>query len=188
VTYSPDGVTLGGRLLDSSAFPVEGLEVELQELGPRGWRVLATGTSDGDGVFSAVTELDAPAVLRWEFTGDATYRPYRGNGVRVVVAPAISLAGSADTILVDESVRFTGLITPAKREGVRLVGERDDDGVWRRAFRKKLSPRNGQISRSKTFDEAGEYRVSVLFAGDDVNAPAVSPYAYVTVEDPFLPF
>jgi hypothetical protein len=38
------------------------------------------------------------------------------------------------------------------------------------------------------FDEAGDYRLSVRFAGDDVNAPGISPYVEVTVTEPLIPF
>ena len=188
VVYSPDGVSFGGRLLDRDGIPIEGAELELQELGELGWQTLATGTSGGDGGYAASAPLTYNLILRWRFAGDADHRPYRGDGVVVNVAPAISLAASSTTVEPEEQVRLSGSIYPWKTAGVRLVAERLEDGVWRRVFRRRMKIRDGHFTRRKAFDTEGDYRFVVWFEGDTLNAPALSPYVSVRVEDPLLPF
>lgn len=188
VTYSATGVAFDGSLLDVNALPVEGAEMELQELGPMGWKTLASGVSASDGTFSVVATPTVNTILRWHFVGDETYQPYRGDGVAVSVAPAIALAASASTVAPDEPVDIGGSISPAKTQGVTLMVERLADGVWRRIARKKLKPRRGQIAQSRTFSEEGDYRVYVTFAGDLVNVAAVSAYVAIRVEEPLIPF
>jgi hypothetical protein len=188
VGYSAAGVTFGGRIANADDAPIAGVGLELQELVQTGWSTIATGTSADDGTFSATAAPSERIVLRWKFAGDASYRSYRGDGVAVAVAPAISLSGSDTNVAPGESVELSGAIAPPKRSGVTLVVERNDAGVWRRAGGRKLKPKGGRIARSWTFQDPGYYRLSVRFAGDAKNALAASPYVEVQVRDPLLPF
>jgi hypothetical protein len=187
VVHSPDGLTFTGVLSDAAAAPVVGATVELQRLGRTGWKTLGTGTTDAEGDFAAEATLDRNAILRWKFAGDDTYRPHRGDGVVVQVAPLMTLSAAATTVAPDEKVKLSGTIAPAKANGLTLVVQQDDGGEWRRIGRRKLSPKRGRYAPRRAFAEAGHYRLSVRFAGDTVNAPAVSPYVEVTVEEPILP-
>jgi hypothetical protein len=188
VTYSAEGVGFGGRIADSADAPVEGAALELQQLVRTGWETLATATSASDGTFGASAVLTTATPLRWKFAGEAAYRPHRGDGVVVAVAPAISLTGSDEAIAPGESVDLTGSIAPPKRRNVNLVVERREGTAWRRAGGQRLTPKQGQIARSWTFEDAGDYRLSVRFAGDALNAAAVSPYVEVQVREQVLPF
>ena len=190
VTHAPEGPTFTGQLLDRDELPVAGVTVELQRLGRTGWRTVGEGVTDAEGDFAATTKLKRYTVLRWEFPGDETYRPFRGDGVGVQVAPLITLAASDDSVAPDEPVEFTGTIAPRKTEGVVLFIERqsEETGRWRRVARKKLTPKSGRFTATRRFREAGSYRLSARFAGDSVNAPGLSAYVELSVVEPVLPF
>ena len=189
VTHAPGGSAFTGRLLDRDELPVAGVTVELQRLGRTGWKRVTETVTDAEGDFTATAPLKRYAVLRWEFAGDETYRPFRGDGAGVQVAPLITLAASDDTVEPDEQVTLTGTIAPAKTKGVMLVVERQNaEGQWRRTSRKELKPRRGEFSATRRFGAEGNYRLSATFAGDTVNAPGFSAYAYLTVAEPVLPF
>jgi uncharacterized protein with LGFP repeats len=119
VTHAPDGLTFTGQLLDVNDAPVPGLTLELQQLGRTGWRTIAEGTTDAEGEFAATAKLKRYTVLRWKFAGDELYRPYRGDGVGVQVAPLITLEASAASVPPDEPVELSGTIAPAKAKNVR---------------------------------------------------------------------
>ena len=190
VTYAPEGLTFTGRLLDAGGLPLAGATVELQRLGRAGWRKLAEGVTDAEGDFAATVTLRRYSVMRWKFAGDETYRPYRGDGVGVQVAPSITLGASATTVAPDEPVELAGTIAPRKTAGVQLFVERLDDttGRWRRVSRKALKPSRGEFATTRRFGEEGRYRLSARFAGDALNAPATSPFVELTVAEPIFPF
>jgi hypothetical protein len=189
VTYSPDALTFTGQLLDRELAPIAGAAVELQRLGRTGWRTLAEGITDAEGDFAAAARLKRYTILRWKFAGDATYRPYRGDGAPVQVAPLIALDASSARPAPGETVELSGTIAPAKRAGLVLVVERDDAGRWRRTARKAVEPtRRGSFSVRRTFRDEGRYRLSVRFRGDALNAAASSPHVELTVEEPLFPF
>lgn len=189
VPYSSGGVTFGGTATDAGGAPNAGLAFELQTLLLTGWSTIAEAYTQDDGTFSATVALSENTVLRWKFAGDDEWRPYRGDGALVGVAPAISLSASDDNVEPGERIQLTGSIDPVKSAGVVLVAERHEgDDVWKRVWRRKLKPREGQISRSKSFDEAGDYRFWVYFAGDAVNTEAISAHVPLRVEPAFFPF
>ena len=188
VTYSPDGVTFTGALNDVNDLPVAGATVELQRLRRTGWKRLAEGITDESGNFSATARFRRNTILRWEFEGDDTYRSFRGDGVVVSVAPLVTLDASTTSAETGERIDLTGTIAPAKSDGLKLVVQRYEDGRWRRAGRKKLSAERGVFTSGRSFSEAGDYRLSVKFAGDTVNAPGISPYVEIAVKDPVFPF
>jgi hypothetical protein len=188
VSYSPDGVTFTGLLTDAEGVAIPGVAVELQRLRRTGWRPLAEGVTDAEGDFAATARFKRNTVLRWEFPGDTTYRPFRGNGVPVAVAPLISLEASTTSVETGERIDLTGAITPAKSEGLRLIVEYDDDRRWRRVARRRVAAEGGAFTKRPAFDEPGDYRLSVRFAGDTVNGPAASPYVEITVTEPIFPF
>ncbi len=188
VSYSPDGVTFPGVLTDTQDAAVPGVAVELQRLRRTGWKPLAEGFTDSEGEFHATAHFKRNTILRWEFPGDGTYRPFRGDGVVVAVAPLIELAASSASVETGERIVLSGTITPAKSKGLRLMVEYDDDGRWRRVGRRKVSARRGAFTKRPSFGEPGEYRLSVRFAGDAVNGPATSPYIELTVTEPIFPF
>lgn len=187
VTYSPDGITFTGQVTDRDDLPVAGLTFELQRLGRAGWKTLGEGTSDDQGNFAAAARPKHYTVLRWKFAGDSAYRPYRGDGVGVQVAPLMTLDASTTAPAPGEPVDLSGTIAPAKSSGLRLIVERDDAGEWHRTARKKLKGHDGQFTAHRTFRNAGHYRLSVRFAGDTANAPSSTPYVEVTVAEPIVP-
>jgi hypothetical protein len=187
VVHAPDGLTFTGLLTDAQAAPVVGVPVELQRLGRAGWRTIGTGTTDAEGEFAAQARFKHHAILRWKFAGDDSYRPHRGDGVTVQVAPLMTLSASTTSAAPDERVELSGTIAPAKANGLTLVVERDEAGVWQRIGRRKLAPKRGAYAPRRSFREEGRYRLSVRFAGDTVNAPATSPYVEVAVEEPIFP-
>ena len=164
------------------------MPVELQRLRRTGWQPFDEAVTDAEGDFDATARFKRNKILRWEFAGDGTYRPFRGDGVVVTVAPLMTLDTSTTSAETGERVDLSGTITPSKSEGLKLVIERDDDGSWHRVARKPVEADHGVFTKRPGFDEAGDYRLSVRFAGDDVNAPATSPYVEVTVTDPLIPF
>ena len=188
VTYSDDGVSFSGVLTDEFGSPVSGVPVELQRLRRTGWQPFDEAITDAEGDFSAGARFKRNKILRWEFAGDGTYRPFRGDGAVVTVAPLITLDTSTTSAETGERIDLTGTITPSKPDGLRLVIEQDDDGRWHRVARKPVKVDHGVFTKRPGFDEAGDYRLSVRFAGDDVNAPSTSPYVEVTVTDPLVPF
>jgi hypothetical protein len=190
VTYSPDGISFSGVLTDAFEAPIEGATVELQRLRRTGWRRPVEALTDAEGDFAATTRFKRNTILRWEFKGDSIYRPFRGDGVLVAVAPLITLTSSTADAETGEQIELTGTITPAKSDGLTLLVERYDDytGSWRRFARRKLAAEGGVFTKQRRFDEAGDYRLSVQFAGDDDNAAGVSPYVDVTVTEPIFPF
>ena len=189
VTYSPDGYTFTGTFTDADGLPIVGATVELQHLRRTGWRTLEESITDENGNFAATTAFKRLKILRWEFKGDGTYRPFRGDGAPVAVAPLVTLDTSTTTAAPGEKIDLSGTITPAKSKGLTLVVQRfDDDGRWRRVARRKVAAQRGVFTKRQSFGEAGDYRLFVKFAGDTVNAPGVSPYVEVTVTEPFVPF
>ena len=190
VTHSPNGVTFTGQMLDGERLAIAGETVQLQRLGRMGWRRIAEAETDVEGNFAAVTPVTRYSVLRWEFPGDGTYRPFRGDGAGVQVAPLLTLAASTDTAETGEEITFSGTIDPAKREGIRLVVSRFDEETqrWRRVSRRGMKPSNGAFSARRTFDGAGRYRFSATFAGDSAHAAGASPFVEVSVEDPVFEF
>jgi hypothetical protein len=188
VTYSPDGVTFTGNLEDEFGTPIAGATVPLERLRRTGWRAVDEPTTDSEGNFSGTARFKRNKVLRWEFAGDDTYRPLRGDGSLVTVAPLITLDTSTSSAETGERVDVSGTITPAKAEGLKLVIERYDGVRWRRVERKPVIPDHGAFTKRPGFDEEGDYRLSVRFAGDSVNAPSASPYVELTVSDPVIPF
>jgi hypothetical protein len=189
VTYSPDGYTFPGAFTDADGLPIVGATVELQRLRRTGWRTLEEAITDEDGNFAATTTFKRHTVLRWEFKGDDAYRPFRGDGAPVAVAPLLTLDASTTSAETREKIDLSGTITPAKSEGLTLIVQRfDDDGRWRREARRKVTARRGAFARRQSFAEAGDYRLFVKFAGDTVNAPGASPYVEVTVTEPVFPF
>jgi N-acetylmuramoyl-L-alanine amidase-like protein len=188
VTYSDDGVAFSGVLTDAFGSAVPGVTVQLQRLRRTGWQPLDEQVTDYEGEFAGTARFKRNKILRWEFAGDGTYRPFRGDGVVVTVAPLLTLDTSTTSAETGERIDLTGTITPSKADGLRLVIERDDDGRWHRVARKPVTADHGVFTKRPGFDEAGDYRLSVRFAGDDVNAPSTSPYVEVTVTDPLIPF
>ena len=188
VTYSDDGQAFSGVLTDEFGSPIAAVPVELQRLRRTGWQPFDEVVTDSGGNFSAGAHFKRNKILRWEFAGDETYQPFRGDGTVVAVAPLITLDTSTDSAETGERIDLTGTITPSKAEGLKLVIQRDDDGHWRRVARKPVAADHGVFAKRPGFDEAGDYRLSVRFAGDDVNAPGISPYVEVTVTDPLIPF
>ena len=188
VVHAPDGLTFAGVMNELDGAPVVGVPVELQRLGRTGWKTVGTGTTDAEGEFAADAKLERDTVLRWKFAGDEVHRPYRGDGVAVRVAPLMTLTASTTDAAPGETVELSGTIAPVKANGLTLIVERDEVGVWRRIGRKKLSPKRGSYAPRRRFAEEGHYRMSVRYAGDTVNAPAVSPYVEVTVQAPVFPF
>jgi hypothetical protein len=190
VTYSPDGYSFTGGLTDAFGTPVVGVGVQLQRLRRTGWRRLVDTYTDSGGGFAANFRFKRNTVLRWEFAGDDTYRPARGDGALVAVAPLVTLGASTTDPETDERIDLSGTITPAKSDGLTLLVERYDEttGRWRRFKRRKVAADGRVFTKHQTFREAGDYRASVQFAGDTVNAAAVSPYVEISVTDPFFPF
>src|SRR5687768_1865701 len=135
ITYSPEGSPYSGTLTDIDGFPITGATVELQRLRRTGWKPLEEAITDESGNFSATTRFKRQTVLRWEFAGDDTYRPFRGDGVAVAVAPLITLETSTTAAEPGERIDISGTITPPKSEGLRLVIQRDENGTWRRVAR-----------------------------------------------------
>ena len=189
VTYSPDGVTFTGTLTDAEGAPIAGAPVELQRLRRTGWKWLDEGVTDAEGEFAASAHFKRNKVLRWEFTGDETYRAARGDGVLVMVAPLVTLDASTTAAETGEQVDLTGTITPAKSDGLRLIIERlDETGSWQRFGRRNVTADRGFFSKRASFSEPGSYRLYVRFRGDEVNAAGASPYVELTVTDPIFPF
>jgi hypothetical protein len=188
VTYSPDGFTFSGTLTDEFGAPIAGATVPLERLGRTGWRPIDEPTTDAEGDFSGSAHFKRNKVVRWEFPGDETYRPSRGDGALVTVAPLITLDTSTTSAEPGERIDVTGTITPSKAEGMKLVIEHYDGVRWRRVARKPVTPERGVFTKRPGFREEGDYRLSVTFAGDAVNAPSISPYVEVTVSEPVLPF
>jgi hypothetical protein len=190
VTYSDDGYTFTGSLTDVDGFPIVGASVELQRLRRTGWKPLEEAVTDENGNFSATTRFKRYTILRWEFEGDDTYRPFRGDGVAVAVAPLLTLGASTTEPETDEQIELSGTIAPPLETDLTLIIQRYDEDTfrWRRAARQRVTPTHGAFSKRRRFREAGDYRLFLKFAGDTVNAPATSPYVEVTVSDPFLPF
>jgi hypothetical protein len=188
VTHAPDGLTFTGRLLDRGDLPVPDVPVQLQQLRRTGWKRLSEGVTDAEGDFAATAKLKRYTILRWEFAGDETYRPFRGDGVGVQVAPLMTLGASATTVPPDEPVELSGTISPRKTKGVVLVVERYDDEAarWRRRSRRAVKPRSGAFAATRRFADEGRYRLSAHFAGDSVNVAGVSPPVEVTVDDPLI--
>jgi hypothetical protein len=190
VTYSPDGVSFSGVLTDEFGVGIPDASVELQRLRRTGWRRPVEALTDAEGNFTATTRFKRNTILRWEYMGDEIYRPFRGDGVIVSVAPLITLGASTTDAEPGEQVELNGSITPAKSDGLTLLVERYDDyaGRWRRFARRKLAAEGGVFTKARRFDEEGDYRLSVQFAGDDDNAAAASPYVEVTVSESIFPF
>ena len=189
VGYTPDGYTFGGSLTDRDGVGIAGRAVELQRLRRTGWKRIGEAVTDSDGAFAAGTRFKRNTVVRWEFTGDELYRPARGDGVLVGVAPLITLEASDNHLLEDERVELSGTIYPRKSDGLRLVVERESQpDVWRRVARRKVAARRGTFTKRRRFAEEGRYRLAVEFGGDLRNAAGLSPYVEVTVTDPFSPF
>jgi hypothetical protein len=188
IVYSRAGSSYSGTLTDSFGSPVAGATVELQRLRRTGWRHLEDAVTDENGDFTATTRFKRHTVLRWEFEGDGVYRPFRGDGVAVAVAPLITLETSATAVEPGERIDISGTITPPKSEGLRLVIQRYEAGRWRRVARRKVTPLHGEYTKRAAFDTEGTYRLFVRFAGDLLNAPTATPHVEVTVEEPFFPF
>jgi hypothetical protein len=188
ITYSREGSDYTGALTDGDGFPVVGATVELQRLRRTGWKRLEQAVTDESGAFSATTRFKRQTILRWEFAGDDIYRPFRGDGVAVAVAPLMALETSATEAAPGDRIDISGTITPAKSEGLRLVIQRDEAGRWRRVARRKVTAVDGAFTKRATFDTEGSYRLAVRFAGDLLNAPSATPFVEVTVEEPFVPF
>ena len=188
ITYSRAGSTYSGTLTDAAGFPVIGATVVLQRLRRTGWKPLEEAVTDENGNFSATTRFKRQTILRWEFAGDETYRPFRGDGVAVAVAPLMTLETSTSDAEPGERIDISGTIDPAKTEGLRLVIQRDEAGRWRRVARRKVTAVEGAFTKHATFDTEGTYRIAVRFAGDLLNAPSATPYVEVVVEEPFFPF
>ena len=187
VTYSPGGYTFTGALTDADGVPIAGAAVALQRLRRTGWKRLDEATTDSEGNFAGTTRFKRHTIVRWEFAGDGTYRPIRGNGVAVAVAPLMTLDASTTGAETGEKIDLSGTIAPPKSDGLKLVIERYD-GRWRRVARKKVTADRGVFTKRPSFAKEGDYRLSVRFAGDLVNAPSASPYVEVTVTEPFFPF
>ena len=188
VTYSPDGYTLGGTLADAYGAPVVGATVQLERLRRTGWRSVGEAITNDGGNFAATTRFKKQTVLRWEYEGDDTYRPFRGDGAAVPVAPLITLGASTTTAEPGERVDLSGTVDPAKSDGLTLLIERYDGVRWQRVARKQVTAAGDTFTKHRSFRNEGDYRLSVQFAGDLLNAPGASPYVEITVEEPFLPF
>ena len=171
ITYSREGSTYSGALTDATASRWRAPRVELQRLRRTGWKRLEEAFTDENGNFTATTRFKRQTVLRWEFAGDDTYRPFRGDGVAVAVAPLMTLATSTTDAEPGERIDISGTIAPAKSEGLTLVIQRDEAGRWRRVARRKVTARGRRLHEAASFDTEGTYRLAVRFAGDLLNAP-----------------
>jgi hypothetical protein len=190
VTYSHEGYTFTGSLTDVDGLPIVGASVELQRLRRTGWKPLEEAVTDEDGNFAATTRFKRYTILRWEFEGDDIYRPFRGDGVGVAVAPLLTLGASTTEPETDEQIDLSGTIAPPRTTDLTLVVQRYDEDAfrWRRVARQRVSATRGAFTKRRRFREAGDYRAFVKFAGDTINVAAASPYVELTVSDPFLPF
>ena len=186
--YTSTGYTFDGRLTDRDDLALAWRTVELQRLRRTGWKRIGEGITDAEGAFAASTRFKRNTVLRWEFPGDETHRPFRGDGVLVGIAPQMTLEASATDVLADEQLELSGTIFPRKSGQLRLVIERDEFGTWRRIARRKVQAARGTFSKRRRFADEGRYRLSVEFGGDARNTAGVSPHVEVTVRDPFSPF
>ena len=190
VTYSPDGYGFTGSLTDAFGTPLAGASVELQRLRRTGWRQPVEAFTDAGGQFAATTAFKRNTILRWEFRGDDTYRPFRGDGAVVSVAPLVTLDASTTDADTGEPIDLTGTIAPPKSDGLTLLIERYDEttGRWRRRARATLAAEGGVFTKQRHFNNEGDYRLSVQFAGDTKNVAAASPYVEITVTEPVFPF
>ena len=91
--------------------------VELQRLRRTGWKRLEDAVTDENGDFAATATFKRYTILRWEFEGDDTYRPFRGDGVAVAVAPLLTLDASATDPETDEQIDLSGTIAPRADDG-----------------------------------------------------------------------
>ncbi|MGH2836820.1 MAG: N-acetylmuramoyl-L-alanine amidase [Thermoleophilaceae bacterium] len=188
ITWARGGSPFSGALTDAGGFPVGGVTVELQRLRRTGWKRLEEAVTDENGNFSVTARFKKQTVLRWEFAGDDTYRPFRGDGVAVAVAPLITLDSSTAESEPGQRIDVSGTIDPGKSEALGLVIERYEAGRWRRVERKKVAAQDGTFTKHPSFDTEGTYRLSVRFAGDLLNAPGASPYIEVDVAEALFPF
>jgi hypothetical protein len=190
VTYTPEGFTFGGELLDGNAVPIAGATVELQRLRRTGWKEIAEAVTDDSGNFAATATFKRYKVVRWEFEGDDIHRAFRGDGVGVAVTPLITLDASTTSPETHEQIDLSGTTTPHKTDTLKLIVERYDEETarWRRVGRRKVESERGVFSKRQTFAEAGDYRLSVRFEGDTVSAAGASTYLELTVTEPVFPF
>ena len=190
VPYSPGGYTFTGSLTDADGLPIVAASVELQRLRRTGWTRLEDAATDENGDFAATATFKRYTILRWEFEGDGTYRPFRGDGVGVAVAPLLTVDASTTDPETDEQIDLSGTIAPPRTTDLTLVIQRydEDSARWRRVVRQRVAAEHGVFTKRRRFREAGDYRLFVKFAGDTVHAPSVSPHLEITVTDPFLPF
>ena len=118
-----------------------------------------SAVTDENGNFAATATFKRYTILRWEFEGDDTYRPFRGDGVAVAVAPL------HDARRLDDRRRrpMSGSTCPGRsprrrRTELTLVVQRydEDGGRWRRVARQRVTAERRRLHEAAaSFGEAG---------------------------------
>ena len=188
----PTGYTFTGALTDARRRADRGRHGRCSSgCGRTGWKRLEEATTDSDGNFAATATFKRNTVLRWEFAGDDTYRPFRGDGAAVPVAPLITLSASDDDRRARRADRLLRHDRPAEVRRVHADRRSSDDGTGPLAARRaqegagrSAAPSRG-AGASRTRASTGCSRAS---PATSVNAPSTSAYLYISVEEPFFPF
>jgi N-acetylmuramoyl-L-alanine amidase len=166
-------VAVTGRLTDlSSGAPVAGAPIELQQIGLRTERTIATLTTDADGSWSYTSAPSGNVLLR------ALHRPAPAavsDVVAIAIAPVLTLASSSEVPL-----QVSGTVSPAPRK-VTVYLYRLARGRRVLTASKRVQVTAGQFQVRLKTPRPGRYVVIARTAASARYAAGASPALTVTV-------
>jgi hypothetical protein len=145
------------------------------ELGGR-FRPLAAGTTDAGGAYTFTQSPTRNAIYKVRVTTD---RSRHTAALFIGVHDIVSIAPSATTAVVGETVSFTGTVQPDKTHHVIFL-QRLDGGVWRSIAVGRVGPGSG-YSLSTRLVAAGSVQFRTLVPGGPVNQRGVSSAVAIAV-------
>lgn len=170
--------TVHGLLTTGTDNPLPSRTVSLQArpAGGTGWKTVATGTTDGNGLVALTTTPARNESLRL-FAAAGT-RPVSA-AVKVSVSPKVTLKTSATKVKRGATVRFTGTVS-SKETGAKVKLQVYRSGAWTTLATKTLSA-TGQVAYTVTEKTKGTYAYRLLTVGTAGFAAAHSASLKVTV-------
>ena len=174
----PGSVRVSGRLRLLRGDGVGGANVEIQELGTRGWRTFARTRTDDQGAFTAVVAPTRNRLLRTSFAGDGRALPSTSARASVQVRPQLVLSRSVRRARTGQTPVVSGRIAPPKSRVVVVV-QRQVGARTSRVARFSVRARGGRFRKAYRLRAPGLHRFYAVFPGDRSNSPATSEAIHV---------
>jgi hypothetical protein len=159
-----------------------GLPVELQRQATDGsFKTIVRGTTGAGGSFALTFNPSKRAVVRVRFAGDADNAASESRPATINVRPVLTWTRPPSRVAPKALIQVPGTIAPRK-SSVRLIVVRKS-GKGRKGVVASVPARasSGKYTAQMRIQNAGLYRMRVIFAGDNKNLAIYGKWFYVRV-------